>query len=133
VEEVNSDSLGSTSPVARIHMLSVATSFLLISCLDFDSHRTTRLVEIDRPGVLHDSCLVRFNVSSLVSCSGRIDSVSEEDFSSHLDGQLNSLLVTLSHLQSIECFLRRTDFFNVLVPAVGPHLGNEVSEIGDEH
>ncbi len=51
---MNSDPLGSPSFVAGIHVFSVATSLLLMGRLDFDSHCTTLLVEIDRPGTLHD-------------------------------------------------------------------------------
>ena len=73
MEEVNSDSLSSSSFVARIHVLSVAASFLLISGLNLDGHRATGFVEIDGPSVLHVGCLVKFNVSSLVSCSGLLN------------------------------------------------------------
>ena len=62
-----------------------------------------------------------------------VNSVGEDDISGHLDSQLHGLFVTLSELKSFEGVFGGTDFLDVLVPSVGPHLGYVVSEIGDEN
>jgi len=58
-------------------------------------------------------------------------SVTEDSFSSSVDGDFDDLLVTLSELQSFEGIVRRTDFLDVSVPRVDSHFGNVVAEVTD--